>query len=446
MNGLNIVLDVNSGSVFVFDDCSYDMLDFWEEKLDLNSKFRLKLSEKGYSESEIEESYSEINELYKQGMLFSDDKEYEALKNMENNVPLKAMCLNVAHDCNLRCEYCFASKGNFGGKPVLMPFEVGKSAIDFLVEKSKNRRNLEIDFFGGEPLLNFDVVKKIVEYARSLESKHNKNFRFTITTNGLLLTDDKIDYINKEMSNCVLSLDGRKEINDKLRIRCDGSGSYEAIVPKYQKLVRERDPKRDYYIRGTFTKNNLDFSQDVLHINSLGFDQISVEPVVCDPNLSYSIKDNDVDEVCKEYEKLATEMLKKKRQHNSFNFFHFMVDLQQGPCAIKRLRGCGCGNEYIAITPEADIYPCHQFVGMDEWKMGNLFENTFDEGKKEYFSKANIYNKKDCKDCWAKFYCSGGCNANNLNYAGDVFTPLDLSCKLMKKRLECAIMMKAMRI
>ncbi len=443
MNGFNIVLDVNSGSVFIFDNCSYDMLGFLNEDLHLNDKIKTELSSKGYSEKEIQESYSEIQELYKQGLLFSDDKEYKNLKNMENNVPLKAMCLNVAHDCNLRCEYCFASKGNFGGKPVLMPFEVAKAAIDFLVEKSKNRRNLEVDFFGGEPLLNFEVVKKIVKYARSIEKKYNKNFRFTITTNGLLLTDDKIDYINKEMSNCVLSLDGRKEINDKLRTRCDGSGSYDAIVPKYQKLVKERAPERDYYIRGTFTKNNLDFSNDVLHINSLGFDQISVEPVVCDPNLSYSIKDDDVDEVCKEYEELAIKMLDRKRKNDSFNFFHFMVDLQQGPCAIKRLRGCGCGNEYIAITPEADIYPCHQFVGMDEWKMGNLFDCTFDENKKEYFSKANIYNKKGCEDCWAKFYCSGGCNANNFNYAKDVFTPLELSCKLMKKRLECAIMLKA---
>ncbi len=445
MNGLNLVLDVNSGGVFVFDDCSYDMLDFLDDNLteEMPKELLRELSDKGYSNEEIRESYSEIYELYTNGSLFSKADDYEVLKNIDNNVPLKAMCLNVAHDCNLKCEYCFAAKGNFGGEPMLMPFEVGKSAIDFLIEKSGHRRNLEVDFFGGEPLLNFEVVKKIVKYARSREKEFNKNFRFTITTNGLLLTDDKIEYINSEMSNCVLSLDGRKEVNDKLRMRCDGSGSYDSIVPKFLKLVQNRSKDRDYYVRGTFTKNNLDFSQDVLHMNSLGFDQISVEPVVSDPKLEYSINEEDLPIICDEYKNLAKKMLSMKQQGRGFNFFHFMVDLEQGPCAIKRLRGCGCGNEYVAITPEGDIYPCHQFVGMDEWKMGNLLQSTFDKEKKEYFSKANIYNKEKCNDCWAKFYCSGGCNANNLSYAGDVFKPLKLSCDLMKKRLECAIMMKA---
>ena len=361
---------------------------------------------------------------------------------MMENSPIKAMCLNVAHDCNLRCEYCFAAKGDFGQGRMLMPFEVGKKAIDFLIENSENRHNLEIDFFGGEPLMNFDVVKQIVNYARSIENKFNKKFRFTITTNGLLLTDDKIEYINKEMSNVVLSLDGRKEINDSLRITPNGKGSYDTIVPKYQKLVESRGDK-DYYVRGTFTKNNLDFTKDVLHMVDLGFEQLSIEPVVSDEKLDYSIKENDLPRVFEEYENLAKTIISKRKNNEFFNFFHFMIDLNQGPCAIKRLRGCGCGNEYIAITPTGDIFPCHQFVGNDKWKMGNLFDNTFNTELKSVFSKANVYTKSECKNCWAKFYCSGGCNANNLQYENSILTPHSISCKLEKKRLECAIMIQA---
>ena len=323
-----------------------------------------------------------------------------------------------------------------------MPFETAKKAIDFLIEKSGNRHNLEADFFGGEPLMNFDVVKKTVEYARSIEKEHDKNFRFTITTNGLLLTDDKIDFINREMSNVVLSLDGRKEVNDKLRVSPNGSGSYDVIVPKYQKLVAERSDK-DYYVRGTFTKNNLDFTKDIIKMSELGFDQLSIEPVVSDTKLDYSIKKEDLPRVFEEYETLAKEMIKRKKSGKCFNFFHFMIDLDQGPCAIKRLRGCSCGNEYIAVTPNGDVYPCHQFVGERQWKMGNVVENSFNEEIKTKFAKTNIYTKEKCKNCWAKFFCSGGCNANSWQYEGDISKSHKISCELEKKRVECAIMMKA---
>jgi uncharacterized protein len=325
---------------------------------------------------------------------------------------------------------------------MLMPFEVAKKAIDFLIEKSQGRHNLEVDFFGGEPLMNFEVVKQVVQYARSIEKEHNKNFRFTITTNGILLTDDKIDFINKEMSNCVLSLDGRKGVNDLLRVRVDGTGSYDSIVPKYQKLVATRGDK-DYYARGTFTKHNLDFTNDVLHMAELGFDQISVEPVVSDVKLDYSIKEDDLPRVFEEYERLAQVLIERKKAGKGFNFFHFMLDLDQGPCAIKRLRGCGCGNEYIAITPEGDIFPCHQFVGDDKWKMGNVLDGSFNFDMKRSFAQTNIYSKPECKSCWAKFYCSGGCNANSWQYEGDIHKAHKISCDLEKKRLECAIMIKA---
>ncbi len=442
LNGYNIALDVNSGAVHILDDISYDILEILNDSIknEIDDNI-LKILESKYSKDDIIESYNELYNLYENNQLFSKD-DYEPFTKMMENSPIKAMCLNVAHDCNLRCEYCFAAKGDFGQGRMLMPFEVGKKAIDFLIENSENRHNLEVDFFGGEPLMNFDVVKQIVNYARSIENKFNKKFRFTITTNGLLLTDDKIEYINKEMSNVVLSLDGRKEINDSLRITPNGKGSYDTIVPKYQKLVESRGDK-DYYVRGTFTKNNLDFTKDVLHMVDLGFEQLSIEPVVSDEKLDYSIKENDLPRVFEEYENLAKTIISKRKNKEFFNFFHFMIDLNQGPCAIKRLRGCGCGNEYIAITPTGDIFPCHQFVGNDKWKMGNLFDNTFNTELKSVFSKANVYTKSECKNCWAKFYCSGGCNANNLQYENSILIPHSISCKLEKKRLECAIMIQA---
>ena len=393
LNGYNIVLDVNSGAVHVVDDLAYEILDFIDENMaeTLSDDIVEKLSEK-YDRNEILDTYSELYELYNNGQLYTKD-EYEKFASMMVNSPVKSMCLNISHDCNLRCEYCFAAKGDFGTGRELMSFDIAKKAIDFLIEKSGNRHNLEVDFFGGEPLMNFDVVKKTVEYARSIEKEHDKNFRFTITTNGLLLTDDKIDFINREMSNVVLSLDGRKEVNDKLRVSPNGSGSYDVIVPKYQKLVAERGDK-DYYVRGTFTKNNLDFTKDIIKMSELGFDQLSIEPVVSDTKLDYSIKKEDLPRVFEEYETLAKEMIKRKKSGKCFNFFHFMIDLDQGPCAIKRLRGCSCGNEYIAVTPNGDVYPCHQFVGNEQWKMGNVVENSFNEEIKTKFAKKvkNILN------------------------------------------------------
>ena len=441
LNGYNIVLDVNSGGVHVVDNLTYDLLDHVEPPFDDEcSEEVIKAMDIFYKPEEVKSCYKEIKELYDEGILFSSD-DYEKFAEMSVASPIKAMCLNIAHDCNLRCEYCFASTGDFGKGRKLMTFETGKKAIDFLLERSTNRENLELDFFGGEPLMNFDVVKQIVEYARSKEAKYGKKFRFTITTNGMLLTDDKIDFINKEMSNVVLSIDGRKEITDKLRKTVSGKGCYDIILPKFQKLVKERGDK-EYYARGTFTKYNLDFSEDVFSLYEAGFDQISVEPVVGDSSEPYALTESELPQIFMEYERLAKRILESRKAGKKFNFFHFMIDLDQGPCAIKRLRGCGCGNEYVAITPDGDIYPCHQFVGIDEYKMGNVDEGTFNNEIKQAFSKTHIYTKPDCRRCWAKFYCSGGCNANNYQYSGDVHNAHRLSCQLEKKRLECAIMLK----
>ncbi|HIS68181.1 MAG TPA: thioether cross-link-forming SCIFF peptide maturase [Candidatus Gallacutalibacter stercoravium] len=446
LNGFNLVMDVNSGAVHVLDNCSYDIVSRMDPSLEqmpdsLPQSIRQELSGV-YPEQELDAVYAELLQLSKEGMLFSADT-YEVFADRMVAAPVKAMCLNIAHDCNLRCEYCFAAKGDFGRGRMLMPASIAKAAIDFLIEQSGMRHNLEVDFFGGEPLMNFDVVKETVEYARKREKECNKNFRFTITTNGLLLTDDKIDFINKEMSNVVLSIDGRKEVNDRLRVSPNGKGSYDAIVPAYQKLVAQRSREKDYYVRGTFTKHNLDFTQDVLHLAQLGFDQISVEPVVSDEKLDYSIKEADLPRVFEEYETLAKTIIERRKEGKGFNFFHFMIDLNQGPCAIKRLRGCGCGNEYVAVTPEGEIYPCHQFVGEDQWKMGDLRDGSFNKDMKKDFALANVYTKEACRNCWAKFYCSGGCNANNWQYEGDIRKAHSISCELEKKRLECAIMIQA---
>ncbi|MGX8702538.1 thioether cross-link-forming SCIFF peptide maturase [Caproiciproducens sp.] len=442
LNGFHIVLDTNSGAVHLFDDAPFDMLDYLNDSVPENPPQEMLNGLSGkYDGETVREAYEELKELYRIGQLFSTD-EYGKFAEMMKDAPIKSMCLNIAHDCNLRCEYCFAAKGDFGRGRMLMPFAVGKRAIDFLIERSEGRHNLEVDFFGGEPLMNFEVVKQIVNYARSIEKEHNKNFRFTITTNGILLTDDKIDFINREMSNCVLSLDGRKSVNDLLRVRADGTGSYDTIVPKFQKLVASRGDK-DYYARGTFTKHNLDFTNDVLHMAELGFEQISVEPVVSDVKLDYSIREEDLPRVFEEYERLANTIIDRKKAGKGFNFFHFMLDLDQGPCAIKRLRGCGCGNEYIAVTPEGDIFPCHQFVGDESFKMGNVMDGTLNTDMKHSFALANIYSKPECRNCWAKFYCSGGCNANSQQYEGDIHKAHKISCDLEKKRLECAIMIKA---
>ena len=447
LNGYNIVLDVNSGAVHVVDDVTSDLLDILDLPITDDSEGELveKLQHK-YTVEQITEAYQDIKELMEQDLLFSEDTYGDYAAKMVSG-PVKAMCLHIAHDCNLRCKYCFASTGEYGGKRALMSPEVGKKAIDYLLKYSYGRKNLELDFFGGEPTMNFDAVKEVVAYARSKEQEYGKNFRFTITTNGVLLDDEKIDFINREMYNCVLSLDGRKEINDAIRPTVNGKGSYDLIVPKYQKLVEARrkcaDNRNQYYVRGTFTKKNLDFTQDVLHLFDLGFDQVSVEPVVSPEYQDYAITEEDLPRIFQEYEALAKTVLQLKKEGKKFNFFHFMIDLDQGPCAIKRLRGCGCGNEYVAVTPEGDVYPCHQFVGMDDWKMGSVLDQSLDLEKKDYFAKTNVYTKEDCKNCWAKFYCSGGCNANSLQYAGDVRKSHRISCELEKKRLECAIMIQA---
>lgn len=443
--GYNVVLDVNSGGVHLVDELTYDMLDNIAPPLskDCPENVVKKLS-RFYDKEDILSCYEEILEAYQEKILFSED-DYEKYANYAVASPVKAMCLNIAHDCNLRCEYCFASTGDFGEGRKLMTFETGKKAIDFLLNMSGDRENLELDFFGGEPLMNFETVKKIVEYARSREKEYGKHFRFTITTNGMLLTDDKIEFINREMSNVVLSIDGRKEVNDRMRKRIDGSGSYDKIVPMYKKLVQQRGDK-EYYVRGTYTKYNIDFSNDVFSLLDEGFDQISVEPAMSDSNEPYAITEADLPAIFKEYENLMNKIVEYEKAGKKFNFFHFMLDLDQGPCAIKRLRGCGCGNDYVAVTPDGDIYPCHQFVGMEDYKMGNLDDETFNLDMKANFAKAHIYSKPDCRNCWAKFYCSGGCNANNYQYAGDIRKSHKLSCEIEKKRLECAIVLKAIRM
>lgn len=444
LRGFNIVLDVNSGGVHVVDDLTYDLLDIIEPPFETECPEEIinKLSDK-YPSEEIASCYAEISELYDEKILFSED-DYEKYAKYSVASPVKAMCLNIAHDCQLRCKYCFASTGDFGKGRKLMSLETGKHAIDFLLENSGDRPNLELDFFGGEPLMNFKVVKQIVEYARSREAEYNKKFRFTITTNGLLLDDEKIDFINKEMSNVVLSIDGRKSVNDYFRVLPNGQGCYDMILPKYQQLVNGRGDK-EYYVRGTFTNRNKDFSDDVFALYDAGFDQISIEPVVGEGD-EYALTDNDLPEVFKEYERLAERIIENEKNGKKFNFFHFMLDLDQGPCAIKRLRGCGCGNDYVAITPDGDIFPCHQFVGIDEYKMGNIDEGTFNQEMKKDFAQAHVYSKPDCRECWAKFYCSGGCNANNYQYQGDIRKAHKISCELEKKRLECAIMLKALRM
>lgn len=445
LNGFNILLDVNSGGVHIVDDLTYDLLDNVEppfaERCPENVKSKLS---KAYPAEEIEECYQEIIQLYNDKILFSED-DYEKFALSAVASPIKAMCLHIAHDCNLRCEYCFASTGDFGEGRKLMDFETGKKAIDFLIEKSADRKFLELDFFGGEPLMNFGVVKQIVEYARSREKECGKVFRFTITTNGMLLTEDKMDFINREMSNVVLSIDGRKEVNDRMRKRADGTGSYDKILENFKKFVSIRGDK-DYYVRGTYTKYNLDFSEDVMHLYDMGFDQISVEPVMADPSEPYAITEGNLARIFKEYEILADKIQKIQNEGKFINFFHFMLDLDQGPCAIKRLRGCGCGNEYVAVTPDGDIYPCHQFVGIEDYKMGSLNDGTFNNELKTAFAGSHVYSKPECKKCWAKFYCSGGCNANNYIYAGDIHNAHKLSCQIQKKRLECAIMLKAVKM
>ena len=440
MDDINIVMDVDSGAVHIVDDVVYEMVDDFKSCTE-NELFE-KYSGK-YSQEAIKEAIEEIKELEKEEMLFTeDDYEFVLPKVTNRNPVVKALCLHVAHDCNLKCRYCFAEEGEYHGKRSLMSAEVGKKAIDFIIKNSGARRNLEIDFFGGEPLMNFDVVKEIVEYGREQEKLYNKNFRFTITTNGILLDDEKMEYINKNMHNVVLSLDGRKDVNDKMRPKAGGQGSYETIVPKYQKLADSRN-QTDYFVRGTFTKHNLDFADDVMHLADLGFKQISVEPVVAEEDMDYAITKEDIPKIYDEYEKLARMIFKSRQEGKWFNFFHFNIDLKGGPCVVKRIAGCGSGTEYLAVTPEGDLYPCHQFVGKEEFKMGTVDEGVTTEARREEFSACNVYSKPDCKNCWAKFYCSGGCAANANQYGGNILSQYETGCELQKKRIECAIYLKA---
>ncbi len=442
LNDYNIVLDVYSGGVHLVDELTYDMLDNVAPPFDEKCPERVieKMS-RFYDRDEIISCYNEVVELHREQLLFSEDG-YEKYAAMSVAAPLKSMCILVSMDCNLRCEYCFASKGDYGLGRKVMDFDTGRRALDFLIENSADRETLEVDFFGGEPLMNFDTVKKMVEYGRSREKECHKKFRFTITTNGLLLDNDKMDFINKEMSNVVMSVDGRESVNDRMRKTPAGSGSYKLFMDKFKRLAEKRNYE-NYYVRGTFTKYNLDFTNDVLSLYEQGFDQISAEPVITETEEKYSITEKELPMIFSEYERLAQVMLVNRKQGKNFNFFHFMIDLDQGPCAIKRLRGCGSGNEYVAVTPDGDLYPCHQFVGHDEYKMGNIFSGDINADIKKEFAACHIYSKEDCRNCWARFYCSGGCNANNYLINGDIHKPVKLSCELEKKRLECAIMIKA---
>ncbi len=403
-NGYNIVLDVNSGAVHVVDDVTYEVIPLFESGTKEEIIEQLK---EAYPQEEIAESYDEVKELAAKGELFAKDEYQDYMEQFRDRpTVVKALCLHIAHDCNLACRYCFAEEGEYHGRRALMPFEVGKAALDFLIANSGNRRNLEVDFFGGEPLMNFEVVKALVSYGREQEKVHHKNFRFTLTTNGVLLDDEVMEFANREMANVVLSIDGRKEVHDKMRPFRKGAGSYDMIVPKFQKLADSRNQER-YYVRGTFTHHNLDFSQDVLHLADLGFKQISVEPVVAQPEDDYALREEDLPQLFEEYDRLAVEMIRRYKEGRDFNFFHFMIDLEGGPCVAKRLSGCGSGTEYLAVTPWGDFYPCHQFVGSEDFLMGNVTEGIVNKTLQGEFKGCNVYAKEKCSNCFARFYCSG---------------------------------------
>lgn len=436
MDNMYFAVDTNSGLVHVVDQVTYDLL------TDENFKFKPKVEKikKKYGKDITDEAISEINYLIVNDMLYTDDV------SLVNKIKpaIKAMCLNMTHDCNLRCEYCFASQGSYNGERALLKFETGKKALDFLVKNSGSRRNLEVDFFGGEPLMNFETIKMLVEYGRTIEKEYNKNFRFTITTNGVLLDDEKIDYINENMDNVVLSIDGRKNTNDRMRKTVNGKGSYDIIVNNFKNFVNKRMDK-DYFARGTYTAYNLDFSEDVRHIRDLGFDKISVEPVVAKPEEKYALREEHIDILKNEYEKLVRLYIDSFGDENKrFQFFHFNIDLDGGPCIYKRSVGCGAGTEYIAVTPTGDFYPCHQFVGQEEFIIGNVDEGITNDTVVDKFRNVSVNEKAVCKNCWAKYYCSGGCHANAYNFNGDFNTPYSVGCELEKKRIECSIYIKAM--
>ena len=440
-NGYNIVLDVNSGSVHVVDEIVYDMVGLLDEGK--SEEEILTALKDRYQEEDIKTALEECAVLKKEQMLFTEDVYEKAIDSFKDRpTVVKALCLHIAHDCNLACRYCFAEEGEYHGRRAMMSYEVGKQALDFLIANSGNRKNLEVDFFGGEPLMNWKVVKDLVAYGRSQEKIHNKHFRFTLTTNGVLLNDEIMEFANKEMDNVVLSIDGRREVHDFMRPFRKGAGSYDLVVPKFQKFADSRGQKK-YYARGTFTRHNLDFSKDVLHLADRGFEQISVEPVVADEKEEYALQWEDVPKICEEYDKLAKEIIKREKEGRGFNFFHFMIDLTGGPCVYKRLSGCGSGTEYLAVTPWGDLYPCHQFVGEEKFLMGNVWDGVQKPEIRDAFKECNVYAKEKCRECFARFYCSGGCAANSYNFHGSINDVYDLGCELQRKRVECAIMIKA---
>ena len=445
MNGYNIIIDQNSGCVHSVDDVAYDIITNYENKNkdEIKSYILEKYKDRDdVTAEDIDLCFDDIETLKKEGRLFAEDtfeKTASAFKKRQG--VLKAICLHVAHDCNLACKYCFAGKGEYDGPKGLMSYETGKRALDFLVEQSGTRHNLEVDFFGGEPLLNWDVCKKLVEYGRSIEKKYNKNFRFTVTTNGVLLNDEIMDFCNKEMGNVVLSLDGRKETHDRLRITRKNTGSYDMIIDKFKKFAQSRNQK-DYYMRGTYTHFNTDFSKDIIHMADEGFKELSIEPVVCDPSEDYALKDSDLPVLKEQYEILANEMLRRYRKGNGFTFYHYMIDLDAGPCIVKRVSGCGVGTEYMAVTPDGELYPCHQFVGDEKFLLGDIWNGVKNKNVLEQFENCNVYSHKECKDCFAKLYCSGGCAANAYHSTGSVSGVYEFGCELHRKRIECAVMLK----
>lgn len=449
LGGYNIVLDVCSGSVHVVDEAAYDMIAMFEDKEKDAILQEMKEKYAGHEDvtpQELEECYEQIAALKDSGKLFAPDSFEPMAGHLKEKTAgvVKALCLHIAHTCNLNCSYCFASQGNYHGDRAVMSFEVGKQALDFLVANSGSRKNLEVDFFGGEPLMNFDVVRQLVAYARSIETEHNKKFRFTLTTNGLLIDDDVIEFANQEMSNVVLSLDGRKEIHDRFRVDYAGNGSFERIVPKFQKLVAARGGK-NYYMRGTFTHANPDFLEDIKQMLALGFTELSMEPVVCAPGDPSELTKEDLPIVLSQYEKLAELMLERDKEGKPFTFYHYMIDLNGGPCIYKRISGCGSGTEYMAVTPWGDLYPCHQFVGEEEFKLGDIWNGVTNKEKQQEFAGCNVYARAECRDCWARLYCSGGCAANAYHSTGSVTGVYQYGCELFRKRMECAIMVASAR-
>ena len=447
LNGFNIVLDIFSGAVHSVDELAYDVIALYDAGAsveDIVAKMLEKYAaDPEINEQEIRECISDVEELKAAGQLFAADC-YEShacdLKNKSRAV--KALCLHVAHTCNLSCEYCFAAQGKYHGDRALMSFEVGKRALDFLIENSENQKNLEVDFFGGEPLMNWEVVKQLVAYGRSREEETGKHFRFTLTTNGVLVDDEVIEFSNQEMNNVVMSLDGRREVHDALRKTVTGRGSYDEIVPKFQKFAKLRG-EREYYIRGTYTNRNVEFTKDIFHMADLGFDKLSMEPVVCPPDDPYALSDKDMPVLLEQYEILAKEMLRREKEGKPITFYHYMIDLEHGPCVYKRISGCGSGTEHMAVTPWGDLYPCHQFVGEEKFRLGNIWDGVDNDAVREEFKRCNAYARPDCQDCWAKLYCSGGCAANAYHATGDITGVYEYGCELFKKRIECAIMLKA---